>query len=120
MKRLTSVDFLRGIAIFFTTMMHFLFVSWDKFSIAHIFEEPIGMIIVAGLIFVLIHWRGFFIGISAVANFYQLESGVKNGKNIWGLFGKQIFAGFILVLVGKLASLTGDLLRDGLAENLQH
>ena len=98
-KRLTSIDFLRGIAIFFTTMMHFLFVSWEKFSsasIANIFSEPIGMIIVAALIFVLIHWRGFFIMISSVANFYQLESSAKKGKNVWALFGKQIFAVFIL------------------------
>ncbi|TFG09182.1 DUF1624 domain-containing protein, partial [Candidatus Heimdallarchaeota archaeon] len=32
MKRLTSIDFLRGIAIFFTLVFHFLFTNWDAFG----------------------------------------------------------------------------------------
>jgi len=103
MKRLTSIDFWRGIAIFFTALFHFLFVNWDKFADpAAVFSQGIGFLILAIFIFVLIHWRGFFIMISAIANFYQLESAAKKGNNIWGIFGKQIFAGFILILVGKL------------------
>jgi hypothetical protein len=103
MKRLTSIDFWRGIAIFFTAIFHFLFTSWDKFAdTGAILTGSIGFLILAIFIFVLIHWRGFFLMISSIANFYQMESGAKNGKNIWGIFGKQIFAGFILILVGKL------------------
>ncbi|MBN2155506.1 MAG: hypothetical protein JW776_05650 [Candidatus Lokiarchaeota archaeon] len=104
MKRLTSLDFWRGIAIFFTAMFHFLFTSWDKFSDPNsiLGSGNIGLILLAAFIFIFIHWRGFFLMISAVVNFYQLENAVKNGKNLWGVWGKQLFAGLILILVGKL------------------
>ncbi len=105
MKRLTSIDFWRGIAIFFTAMFAFPLychgINFTHQSIANIFNGTIGLIIIAALIFVFIHWRGFFLMISAVANFYQMDYGVKKGKNVWGIFGKQIFAGVMLVISGK-------------------
>jgi hypothetical protein len=104
MKRLTSIDFWRGIAIFFTALFHFLFTSWDLFSNpnAILSSGKIGLIVIAGIIFVLIHWRGFFLMISAVANFYQMEKAAQSGKSIWGIWGKQIMTGVILILLGKL------------------
>jgi hypothetical protein len=105
MKRLTSLDFWRGIAIFCTTIFHFLFTSWDLFqgSGAGILSSgSIPLIILAGVIFVFIHWRGFFLMISSVVNHYQMESAAKKGKNLFSIFGKQLLTGFILVIVGKL------------------
>ena len=104
MKRLTSIDFWRGIAIMFTALFHFLFTGWDLFSDpdAVIASGRIGLIILAGFIFIFIHWRGFFLMISAIANFYQMIKAAKSGKNVWGIWAKQIFAGIILIVLGKI------------------
>ena len=106
MKRLTSIDFLRGIAIFFTLVFHFLFTNWDAFagaSIPEIIEYGgIPFLIFSILIVILIHWRGFFLMISAVVNFYSMERALKKGKNVFVIWTKQIIAGIVLILIGKL------------------
>jgi len=106
MRRLTSIDFLRGIAIFFTLVFHFLFTNWDAFANTNIDvilnKGGVPLLIVAILIAIFIHWRGFFLMISAIVNFYAMERALKKGKNIWVIWTKQIIAGIVLILVGKL------------------
>jgi len=106
MKRLTSIDFLRGIAIFFTLVFHFLFTNWDAFaspSIDGILEYGgVAFLIFAIIVVIFIHWRGFFLMISAVVNFYSMERALKKGKNVMVIWVKQIIAGIVLILIGKL------------------
>ncbi len=106
MKRLTSIDFLRGVAIFFALLFHFLFTNWDAFansSIEGILDYGgIGFLIFSIFIIIFIHWRGFFLMISAIVNFYSMERALKKGKNVWVIWTKQLIAGGVLVLIGKL------------------
>lgn len=87
-------------------MFHFLFVSWEKFKNngAEILAgDNYVLIALAVVMFVFIHWRGLFLLISAVVNFYQLETAAKKyDSNMGVIFAKQIITGIVLIIIGKI------------------
>lgn len=100
MKRITSLDFFRGIAVFMMTVVHVLF-AWEDMQARDLTTYPVGMIILGGVIVVFSHWRGFFLMISAVGHTYQENESIKKGKKRSSIFWNQILAGVILVVLGK-------------------
>ncbi|MBN2157458.1 MAG: hypothetical protein JW776_15540 [Candidatus Lokiarchaeota archaeon] len=102
MRRLTSIDFLRGLAVWFMTVAHALMVNLKINIPTNPLELPTGFLIL-GVIFVnFMHWRGFFILISGVANFYQMFNAVENGKSRFEILKKQFFTGILLIVFGKM------------------
>jgi len=102
MKRLSSLDFLRGVAVFGMTIFHVFGVS-QKLEIPSDITELSPFILILGIIVINFqHWRGFFIMISGVVNTYQMFRAFESGKTRIQILGKQLFSGIILILLGKL------------------
>ncbi|NHJ38945.1 MAG: hypothetical protein FK731_02850 [Asgard group archaeon] len=101
MKRITSLDFARGIAVFGMTIFHAFFVSWEFFGTGDLstltWEYPFAFIF-----FIFGHWRGFFIMISAVVHFYAMGRSYKNGTEPYKILIKQIIFAAILWGLGAL------------------
>ena len=102
MKRLTSLDFLRGIAVLFMTLFHVFGVSMKVSAPSDITTLPIGLLILGIIALNLMHWRGFFLVISGVANFYQMFKAFENGKSRGRILLKQLLNGLILIVLGKI------------------
>ncbi|MHA1743461.1 MAG: hypothetical protein ACTSV6_04335, partial [Candidatus Heimdallarchaeota archaeon] len=95
MKRITSMDFARGIAVFGMTIFHAYFISWTFFATGDLssltWEYPF-----AFLFFIIGHWRGFFLIISAVVHFYSMGQAYKKGIEPGKILLKQfVYAGII-------------------------
>ena len=73
-KRLVTLDFLRGVAIFGMTLFHILFKMYDVESFManqdEILNFPIILLIIMGLFAYFGSWYGFFLFISSVVNSY--------------------------------------------------
>ncbi len=99
MKRLTSLDFARGLAVFGMTIFHAFFVSWEFFGTGDLssltWEYPFAFIF-----FIFGHWRGFFIMISAVVHFYAMGRAWKNGMEPYKILIKQLIFAAILWGIG--------------------
>ncbi len=102
MKRITSLDFLRGLAIFMMTIFHALMSTWNLFSTDDIFSLPIAILIIAPFIIILVHWRGIFILISAISNFYHMIDLFRNGKSRTQILIRQLVSGIIMLVIAKI------------------
>lgn len=101
MRRITSLDFARGLAVMGMTLFHGFFNSWDFFGTGDLgsltWQLPF-----AFLFFIFGHWRGFFIMISAAVHTYVMAKRLKEGNNRLSIMLKNIFAGFVLWGIGTL------------------
>ncbi|MBN1329468.1 MAG: hypothetical protein JXA54_08340 [Candidatus Heimdallarchaeota archaeon] len=101
MKRLTSIDFARGLAVFGMTIFHAFFNNWDFFALGlgslKWWGYPFALIF-----FILGHWRGFFIMVSAVVHMYSMGQSYKKGTAPGRIFVKQFVTGGILWGFGAL------------------
>jgi hypothetical protein len=99
-KRIVSLDYLRGIAIFMMCLFH-VFVNSSSLMKADPFGS-IGLIIIFLIVFIFAHFRGFFILISGAANVYSMTKGIKKGIKPEKILKKQVFVGTFLVVFGHL------------------
>ena len=101
MKRITSLDFARGLAILGMTVFHGFFNSWEFFGTGDLssltWELPFAFIF-----FILGHWRGFFIMISAAVHTYVMAKKFKDGQSRLNIMLKNLFAGLMLWGIGSL------------------
>ena len=102
-KRLVTLDFLRGVAIFGMTLFHILFKMYDVESFMANPEEilnfPIIVLIIMGLFAYLGSWYGFFLFISSIVNSYVFTRKTKSNVNPSKLMIKQIVSGAILIIL---------------------
>ncbi len=101
MKRLTSLDFARGLAIFGMTIFHVFLNDWIFLTTGDFgtitWEYPFAFIF-----FIFGHWRGFFIMISAVVHMYVMGRSYKSGVEPYKILFKQIVSGLLLFGMGAL------------------
>ncbi|MHA1827189.1 MAG: hypothetical protein ACTSX6_00930, partial [Candidatus Heimdallarchaeaceae archaeon] len=101
MKRITSIDFARGLAILGMTVFHGFFNSWSFFGTGDLgsltWELPF-----AFLFFIFGHWRGFFIMISSTVNTFAMGQKFKKGKKRSIILLQNVFAGIMLWGIGDL------------------
>ncbi len=102
MKRLTSLDFLRGVAVLFMTLFHVFGVSFQVTVPSDITTLPPLLLILGVIGLNIMHWRGFFIMISGVVIFYQMFNALQNDKKRWQILIKQFLSGILLIILGKI------------------
>ncbi len=101
MKRITSLDFLRGFAVFVMTVFHVFLDNWEHMSgSGNFFALPTGLMITGIIIFFFMHWRDFFIMISAIVHWYSMSQAYLSGKSPKEILKKQLIFGVILYLFG--------------------
>ncbi|MHA1347376.1 MAG: hypothetical protein ACTSO3_13330 [Candidatus Heimdallarchaeaceae archaeon] len=102
-RRLVTLDFLRGVAIFGMTLFHILFKMYDVEGFMANQEEilnfPIILLIVMGLFAYLGSWYGFFLFISSVVNSYTFIRKTKANVNPSKLLLKQVTTGVALIIL---------------------
>ncbi len=102
-KRLVTLDFLRGVAIFGMTLFHILFKMYDVEGFMANQEEilkfPIILLIIMGLFAYLGSWYGFFLFISSVVNSYTFIRKTKADISPLKSLLKQITTGVVLIIL---------------------
>ncbi len=102
-RRLVTLDFLRGVAIFGMTLFHILFKMYDIEGFMANQEEilnfPIVLLIIMGLFAYLGSWYGFFLFISSVVNSYTFIRKAKTDVIPSKLLFKQITTGVALIIL---------------------
>lgn len=99
MKRIQSLDILRGIAMLGLVFMHAFEKAGYKIM-ANIFNYPLYIVMTLGLILYFASWRGFFLIISGVGSSYSFQKAVENGKSPHLLFLKRSIWSLILFFQG--------------------
>ncbi|MBN2156795.1 MAG: hypothetical protein JW776_12200 [Candidatus Lokiarchaeota archaeon] len=98
MKRVVTLDVLRGIAIFVVILSH-VFIYVVGYSILNPQTGSlIVLIFLAPLIF-LGKWKGFFLMISAASQIYSMNKDIRNENNAFIVFLKQILNASLLLVV---------------------
>ncbi|NPD89309.1 MAG: hypothetical protein HGN29_11335 [Asgard group archaeon] len=102
-RRLVTLDFLRGVAIFGMTLFHILFKMYDVEGFMANQEEilnfPIILLIIMGVFAYFGSWYGFFLLISSVVNSYVFTRKTKANVDPSKLLIKQISSGAILIVL---------------------
>ncbi|MHA1109674.1 MAG: hypothetical protein ACTSRE_01125 [Promethearchaeota archaeon] len=99
MKRIQSLDIIRGIAMLGLVFMHaYQKVGYN--TMAHIFDYPWYVVATLGIILYFASWRGFFLIISGVGSAYSFQKAVENGKSPHILLLKRTIWSIILFLWG--------------------
>ncbi len=106
MKRLATLDFLRGVAILMVVGFHSIenalpIVFWDNF----ISTAPKWQFYLFGPFLLLMSWRGFFILISSIVYIYTFEAKVRITDNPRILLKKNVMKGTILFLFGCIINI---------------
>jgi len=102
MKRLTSLDFIRGVLVIGMTTSHVVLLNVD-FTIPSDLSSLTPIQMVLGAIFInFTHWRGFFFLVSGTASYFSLLTKLEQGKSRGSILKNQLLAGFILIIIGKL------------------
>ena len=102
-RRLVTLDFLRGVAIFGMTLFHILFKMYDVESFManpdEILNFPIIVLIIMGIFAYLGSWYGFFLFISSVVNSYVFTTKSRANIEPSKLLVKQTMSGVILIIL---------------------
>ncbi len=102
MKRLTSLDFIRGILVLGMTTSHVVLLNVDFTIPTDISSFSIIQLILGAIFLNFTHWRGFFILVSGVVSFYSLFAKLERNKSRSVILGEQILSGLIMIILGKL------------------
>jgi len=101
MKRVVTLDFLRGVAIYMVILSHVFIYVVDP----NILNPETGsifiLILLAPLIF-LGKWKGFFLMISAASQIYSMYIGFQGEKKPIIVFVKQLVNAFLLLVVAYI------------------
>lgn len=103
MKRLASLDFQRGLAIWMMVFLHVFnhMIDYGDIGADDLFSTlGIGRSIFFAFSGYFGNWIGYFILISAIVNAFAFTKKVLNGKSSKKLFAKQIMTGFGILFAG--------------------
>ncbi len=106
MRRIVTIDVLRGISIFLMTIFH----TWTNVvDLSPIYEAASdlttigpGLLIAAALFYILGHSRTFFLFLSAIIHQYNFMKKLEKGDSPEKLLTTNIFKGFVVYLLGLL------------------
>jgi len=105
MRRIISLDFLRGLAIFCMIGVHVVLnTSWwaQAGNTGAILSMGYAMEIVFILVFLFSSFRAFFLIISMTVHSYGMNGALAKGQNPRTVLVKQVVFGIMLYLVGEL------------------
>ncbi|TFG16550.1 MAG: hypothetical protein EU530_11695 [Promethearchaeota archaeon] len=103
-KRLISIDLLRGVAIFFMTIIH----TWTNvmdltvFGSIDIANVNIFVAILGVLLFTLGHSRSLFLFLSAIIHQFNFLKAVEKGRNHENLLVKNLVKGLLMYALGLI------------------
>jgi hypothetical protein len=104
MKRIVTIDFLRGLAIFLMTIFH----TWTNlFDLSIIFNLDLGevhpiVLILGGFFFILGHSRSGFLFLSAIIHQYNISRWLSEGKSPAKMLQKNFVNGILIYLFGMI------------------
>ncbi|MEX2684922.1 MAG: hypothetical protein Q6373_025330 [Candidatus Sigynarchaeota archaeon] len=111
MKRYSSIDFARGLAIFMMVWLH-TFMRWfDQDRIVADITNgtaPLFLVVLMAVSLFFGSWAGFFLMVSAIGNMISMARGLERGQSAADLALKQVIGGMLLLVFAYLTeSLTG-------------
>ncbi|MBN1329845.1 MAG: hypothetical protein JXA54_10260 [Candidatus Heimdallarchaeota archaeon] len=112
-KRLASLDFQRGLAIWMMVFLHVFnhMIDYSAVDAGKLFSFETGYGFFSSLFFVFAaffgNWIGYFIIISAIVNAYATTKKALTGTPLGRLFGKQILSGIGILLAGVITESFG-------------
>ncbi|MHA1111170.1 MAG: hypothetical protein ACTSRE_08705 [Promethearchaeota archaeon] len=101
MKRVVTLDVLRGIAIFVVILSH-VFIYVVDFSIFDPEDGSMFLLILLSPLIFLGKWKGFFLMISAASQLYSMNKGFQSNSKPFIIFLKQILNGVLLLIVAYI------------------
>lgn len=106
MKRIATLDFLRGVAIFAVIFIHsfqYLYdYTWIIDDYTLVFDFPIPFLIIAGILGYFGLWVAFFILISGTVNAYVMTRKAVSTKKKHVILTKQIITGVFILILGYI------------------
>lgn len=110
-KRIASLDFQRGIAIWVMTLMHtfehLYDYSWVKEEPEKILELPLMVLIFGMTLGFFMSWHAYFLLISSVVNAISMNRKMPHMEKQYPLLIKQILTGIGLLIAGVIADNLG-------------
>ena len=110
LKRIASLDFLRGLALFSMITYHSLMGVYD-YSFLEDFETlleiNIIIVVILGICAFFGTWHGFFLFISSIVNSYAVFKKLSRNENAKPIILKQFFMGIVLIINGWLEQALG-------------
>ncbi len=104
-KRIVSLDFQRGLAIFmmvfFHSVQHLYDISWAT-NIENLFKMNFLIIISVILLAFFVGWAGYFLLISAIVNALAMSKRASKGHKPIQILTKQILTGVGVLFAGML------------------
>ncbi len=103
MKRIATIDFVRGFAIFGVCFVHFFSDLFDADSaLSNINSLPLSLVLILLIIVYLGTWGGLFVMISAAGNMFSMQANLEKGVSPKLVAEKQIVSGIILLAISML------------------
>ncbi len=104
MKRYSSIDFLRGLAIFMMLVLHTIN---DTLNVGYLTGEGFGDVSLFQTVLVILlpylgGLAGFFLMVSSVGNMISMQKFLKRGNTPIDLIKRQIMGGFLLIVFAHL------------------
>ncbi|MHA1109675.1 MAG: hypothetical protein ACTSRE_01130 [Promethearchaeota archaeon] len=103
MKRIQSLDVLRGICMLFLVVMHtFMKVGWHNIGnvLENMSDYPWYVLAPLGIFSFIATWRGLFMLISGVGSIYGFQKAIQQGKSPHIILLKQLLWAFVLFIQG--------------------
>jgi len=105
-KRIASLDFQRGLAIWMMVLLHSIQeiydVSWAV-NLNELLQKPIIVIIAVALLGLLSGWAGYFLLISAIVNSYSMTKKVNKGYSAEQSLLKQVITGVGILVIAIIS-----------------
>ena len=110
-RRIASLDFQRGLAIWLMTFLHafehLYNYTWVKKNPEEVLELPKVVLLVGLFVGFFASWNAYFLLISSIVNSLAMTKKVASGQSAKRMLLKQIITGFGIVLVGYLSNSFG-------------
>lgn len=103
LKRIATLDFFRGFAIFFMTIYHVIMMIYDYHWIENfdnLLQLPLFVLALLGIATFFGTWHGFFLLISSIVNAYAVVGKAKRIENTHPILFKQLFTGVAIYFLG--------------------
>lgn len=110
-KRIASLDFQRGIAIWLVIFLHaFEHVydyNWMKNDPEAIFNLPKIVLLIGITVGFFASWNAYFLLISSIVNTLSMTKKAASGQDTRKILGKQLITGFSLIIIGYINNCFG-------------
>ncbi|NHJ32671.1 MAG: hypothetical protein FK732_07405 [Asgard group archaeon] len=110
-KRIASLDFQRGVAIWLMTFLHgFEHVydyNWMKNDPEAIFNLPKIVLLIGLIVGFFASWNAYFLLISSIVNSLSMTKKAAYGQDPRSVLGKQIITGFSILVIGCIVNSFG-------------